>query len=323
MSSAHELAKAIETLLKDHSSVGIRLKEVLFKWQTSHHRLSGSFYYLTFADGIPTVDEFAAYLYESIISYCLPKSKINAALSGIDLLKNHAPLIRLHDDAKSLFIRAKNQLKTGGEAGELILYVLLEWVLKAPRLVSKMYLKTSANMPVHGSDGIHIGYDPDSDIISIYFGESKLYQSFSSAADAAFKSILDFVSNSGQVAREIEILNNLSDLEILPTEFQTRISEYINPYSKSSQSLNKRLVHACLLGFEYGFYGRLSKADPAKVAAIFEERYKKRIASACRVVERRYAEQLPPKENLHLFLLPFPSLSDFRKSFYGKLGIEP
>ncbi|RVG88445.1 DUF1837 domain-containing protein [Sinorhizobium meliloti] len=320
---AQELALAVTALLKDHSAIGIRLKEVPFNWKTDHHRLSGSFYYLTFADGVPTVKEFATYLYECIIPYCLPKSKIQAALKDFDPMKDYGPFVRLHDEAKNLFIRAKNQLTSGGEVGELILYVLLEWGLKAPRLVSKMYLKTNNNMPVHGSDGIHLGYDPANDKLTIYFGESKLYQSFSSAADAAFSSIGEFINNSGQISREIAILNTMSDIDTMSPEFQARILDYIDPYSTSASSLNKRVVHACLLGFEYDFYKRLLKGDPSKAMGVFEERYKKRVASACRVVERHYGKQLPPTENLHLFLLPFPSLPEFRKGFYEKLGITP
>lgn len=319
----YALAKALGDLLKDHSQMGVRLKEVPFDWKTAHHRLAGNFYYMSFADGVPTAKEFSTYLYECIIPYCLPKSKIKDAFKEFDPLKDAAPFVRLHDEAKGLFIKAKNQLTSGGEVGELILYAMLEWGLKAPRLVSKMYLKTNNNMPVHGSDGIHVGYDPSSDQLTIYFGESKLYQDFSAAADAAFKSISELINNSGQVSREIAILNTMSDIDTMSPELRSKILEYINPYSKSQSALNKRVVHACLLGFEYSFYTSLLKSDPGQVTAIFEDRYKKRVESACTLVEGHYGKHLPSTENLHLFLLPFPSLEDFRTDFYAKLGITP
>lgn len=319
--STSTLAQAMKDLLKDHSGLGIRLKEVPFNWTSGMHRLTGSFHYITFADGVPTVQEFVEYLYDCLIPYCLPKAKVNEALSGIDLKADYTRIVRLHDDARSLFIRAKNQLESGGEPGELILYALLEWVLKAPRLVSKMYLKTNNNMPVHGTDGIHLGYDEKNDLLTIYFGESKIYQNFSGAADAAFKSMSELLANAGQISREIEILNNLSDLASLPPAFQNKIRDYINPYSKSELTLQKRVVHACLLGFEYNAYKRILKMKPEQVASTFEDKYKQRIASACRVIERRYVDRLPVTTNLHLFLLPFPSLSTFRSAFYAKLGI--
>lgn len=311
----------MQALLKDHSGLGIRLKEVPFDWTTGLHRLNGSFHYLTFADGVPTVQEFVEYLYDCLIPYCLPKAKVHDALKGIDPATDYARIVRLADDAKGLFIRAKNQLDSGGEPGELILYALLEWVLKAPRLVSKMYLKTNNNMPVHGTDGIHLGYDQSSDLLTVYFGESKMYKEFSAAADSAFTSMAELLANAGQISREIEILNNLSDLKSLPEDFQAKIAEYINPYSTSILTLKKRIVHACLLGFEYKAYSKILALPPSEVSAAFEAKYRKRIGSACRVVERHYGKRLPVTTNLHLFLLPFPSLKDFRASFYAKLGV--
>lgn len=315
------LAEAMAALLKDHSHLGIRLKEVPFSWTSGLHRLSGSFHYMTFADGVPTVNEFVEYLYDCLIPYCLPKFKINNALSSANPLTDYHRIVRLGDDAKNLFIKAKNQLESGGEPGELILYALLEWVLKAPRLVSKMYLKTNNNMPVHGTDGIHLGYDEGKDLMTIYFGESKMYKDFSSAADAAFKSMAELIANAGQISREIEILNNLSDLGSLPAPFQAKLAEYINPYSSSHLTLQKRIVHACLLGFEYSAYNRVLALEPEKVALAFEKQYKKRVGSACRVIERHYGKRLPITTNLHLFLLPFPSLNEFRIAFYNKLGM--
>ncbi len=316
-----KLAAEIVALLKDHSNLGIRLKEIPYSWPDGPHRLSGKFFYLAFAHGVPTVKEFVEYLYDCLIPYCLPKKLYGPILRTADPSKDFARIIRLGDDAKGLFIDAKNQLVSGGEAGELILYALLEWALKAPRLVSKMYLKTNNNMPVHGTDGIHIGYDEANDLMTIYFGESKIYKDFANAADAAFKSMEELISNAGQISREIDILNNLSDLESLPQSAQARVLEFIDPYSTSPASLNKRIVHACLLGFEYRAYARILTLAPDAVLAAFEKQYRKRIASACRVVHRHYSGRLPVTTNLDLFLLPFPSVAEFRKQFYGKLGV--
>ncbi len=316
------LAAVLGRLIKDHSGLGIRLSQVPFDWPADSHRLSGSFYYITFsADGAPTQQEFIEYIYDCLVPFCLPRKKIAAALNAYDAAKDYTKIIRLNDEARELFIKARSVLKTGGEPGELILYALLEWVLGAPRIASKMYLKTNANMPVHGTDGIHLGYDVQKDILTVYFGESKLFKTFAEGAGSAFQSITELINNSGQLRREIEILNNLSDLDSLPEAFRNRIADYINPYSDKTASLNKRIVHACLLGFEYPAYNRILKLKPSEISAAFEAQYRKRIASACRTVDRHYSKSLPPTTNLHLFLLPFPSLLQFRKGFYEKIGV--
>lgn len=315
------LASAFASLLKDHSQLGLRLKEIPFDWNTEHHRLYGKFFYITFIDGVPSVQDFVEYLYDCLLPYCLPKKLLQKVVPDSSAPLDLSRIVRLGDETKGLFIKAKSQLDSGGEPGELILYALLEWALKAPRLVSKMYLKTNANMPVHGTDGIHLGFDPASEMMTIYFGESKIYQSFSSAAQAAFSSIGELITNSEQISREIAILNNMSDLDALDSAFREKVLEYIDPYSSSASSLMRRTVHACLLGFEYAAYKKLLVLPPDIVAARFEAQYKKRIAGICCVIERHYSKTLPPTINLHMFLLPFPSVQDFRKAFYLKLGV--
>lgn len=317
------LHQALAVMIKNHALLNLRLVEVPYAWNADAHRISGTFYYMAFANGVPTTKEFIDYIYDCLIPYCLPKKKYESVLASLNPKEDYHKIVRLGDEAKALFIKAKNQLQTGGEAGELILYALTEWALNAPRFVSKMYLKTNNNMPVHGTDGIHLGYDKQNDIMTIYFGESKIYKDFSDAASSAFSSMMDLINNTGQIDREIEILNNLSDLDVLEEPFKSRIIDYINPYPDNPSSLNKRIVHSCLLGFEYSAYNRILLSKPSEVASIFEAKYSKRIASACRNVQRQYKISLPTVTNLHLFLLPFPSVQKFREDFYGKLGIVP
>ena len=60
-----------------------------------------------------------------------------------------------------------------GEGGEVILYSLLEGHLGAPKILSKMELKTSSAHYVHGSDGVHL-LRTDEDTYQLIFGESKM-----------------------------------------------------------------------------------------------------------------------------------------------------
>jgi len=64
-------------------------------------------------------------------------------------------------------MRTDKETGRSGELGELLLYMLIEWVLKAPIVASKMYLKTSQQMPVHGVDGIHLGYEADEALVKL------------------------------------------------------------------------------------------------------------------------------------------------------------
>lgn len=86
--------------------------------------------------------------------------------------------------------------ENAGEGGEVILYSLLECHLGAPKVLSKMEIKTSSQHYVHGSDGVHLLPTGDTSY-QLIFGESKMYgdamnapgSSAKRGIKAAFKSI--------------------------------------------------------------------------------------------------------------------------------------
>ena len=86
-----------------------------------------------------------------------------------------------------------------GEGGEILLYSLLEGHLGAPKILSKMEVKTDN---VYGSDGVHLLRTAD-DTYQLIFGESKMYgdaktpgASAKRGIKASFKSV-EAVHNEG------------------------------------------------------------------------------------------------------------------------------
>lgn len=64
-----------------------------------------------------------------------------------------------------------------GEFGEIILHLILRDFIKTVPLISKIHLKDSDGMTVHGFDAVHVGNCiDDSSKKSLYLGESKLYK---------------------------------------------------------------------------------------------------------------------------------------------------
>ena len=76
---------------------------------------------------------------------------IDFALSGKTRKKFQNQPATLSRQARSKFVKNMNT----GELGELLLFCFLKTHLKAPKILSKLELKTSTQMYVHGSDGIH------------------------------------------------------------------------------------------------------------------------------------------------------------------------
>ncbi len=104
------------------------------------------------------------------ISLVLVDSVIDYALSKKNIAKYQNKPGRLSQIARRKF---KEYLKNTGELGELLLYCFLEGHLNAPKILTKMEMKTSNKMHVNGSDGVHLlnNYDGTYKLI---FGESKL-----------------------------------------------------------------------------------------------------------------------------------------------------
>ncbi len=105
------------------------------------------FFYVRFQEDVPRIDHFISKLCDKVVPFCLKREK----------LRNYDPT-----NARRLYLEAKNkfaQPKDGktGEPGELIVYFLLEGTVRAPKVFSKMSLKTNNQMHVHGADGVHLG----------------------------------------------------------------------------------------------------------------------------------------------------------------------
>lgn len=96
------------------------------------------------------------------------------------VLSRHNYQVALNDPGRMMEIAAKVQQQfripdeKSGEGGEVILYSLLEGHLGAPKILSKMELKTSNKHYVYGSDGVHL-LQTGTSTYQLIFGESKMY----------------------------------------------------------------------------------------------------------------------------------------------------
>ena len=81
--------------------------------------------------------------------------------------------------------------RNNGELGELLLFCFLETHLGAPKILTKLELKTSTSHYVNGADGVHFLKLSDGNY-QLIFGESKTYQKIDAAIRDAFISINNF-----------------------------------------------------------------------------------------------------------------------------------
>ncbi|MBS6599434.1 MAG: DUF1837 domain-containing protein [Clostridium sp.] len=308
--------KLIDSVKVNPNAFNARLKEVKYDWKVNDIVTEGRFFYLAFKNGQVNIDDFIEYIYYRLPKFCIPAKEHEKAREQYIRTEDDRYLMELFDKAKKLFIQSKEQQKKAGEPGELILYILLEEAIKAPQVACKMYLKTNKNMPVHGSDGIHLYYDNDRDLLRVIWGESKLYDSLSTALDNICESIKGFREcndGSAPIDRDIEILKD--HISVKDKELEASILKYFDPYEEESN--NKVDCHACFVGFNY------SKLKDDNVEKIIEEQFKEkyleRIKSACGLFEDKVRKNGLDKVEFIFFLIPFKDINELREKFYKKL----
>jgi hypothetical protein len=257
------------------------------------------------ANGRPMIAALANTLYEHIIDYCISARNRSSLLDP----KMSAKLTR---EARKLFIRPEikpdNPDETG-EAGEILLYFLIESVLLAPQIVAKMELKTNRRDEVKGSDGIHMKWNEKDSVVDMYFGEAKLHKTMSSAITSMLTSVDSFHSNE-MVRYEFSMATKhfkYSDDNVKEA--------VVSLLESGAPSGDVRINHACLVGYDWKEYSKLDGVPKGKVTEEFIKMY---MADS----ERIYTylqDKLNSFTHKHLrfdvFFLPFPTVQSFRTAF--------
>ncbi|MBZ9557474.1 MULTISPECIES: DUF1837 domain-containing protein [Modicisalibacter] len=313
------LESTFNTLLGDFSSLSPRIKHLPINASSCGERVNIRCSYISFRDGKQTFTDFINIISEHIIPFCIPRKEIEKSVSDAssgDLVAAGRAMTALQEKARKLFIRAKKGSNRSGEAGEIVLYIFNEWLLKAPQIVSKMYLKTNHQMPVHGTDGIHAKYQPQEKKLNIFWGESKAHATVESALSSALDSIKEFIDDE-QEGREIDIISSYLDLTNIDDQAREAFLQYLDPYCEES---NDRITtHSCLLIFSQN--GPTS--DKLESAAIEEEFIEELTNIANRFIQK-LNDNIEAKglsdQRFEFFLLPVPSAQEFRDKFQEKIG---
>lgn len=311
------LEQQIDALLGDFSKLAPRIRHLSFDTDTCGENIEVRCSYISFRDGKPTFDDFINTISEHIVPFCLPRREIQIAqekLKNGDHVSAGRIMTKLSDKARDLFIKAKKGSHRSGEAGEIVLYILTEWLLHAPQIVSKMYLKTNSQMPVHGTDGIHARYDSEKERLYLYWGESKAHAALSSALSSALESIKKFI-DEGHDKREIEIVATYSDIDNIDEESKDAFMRYLDPYEEES---NERIsVHSCLLIYEYNLQNGDSVEEPEQQ---YVELIKEIVEDFIKTIKQIVSKKGLGPQRFEFFLLPVPSVQEFRDKFQNRIG---
>lgn len=232
------------------------------------------------------------------ISYVFSRSKFE----GIKLET-------LHEHVKQAQESFRNSGSNDGEGGELFLYCFLETHLGAPKILSKMELKTANNDYVKGVDGIHL-LDLGNGNFHLIFGESKMIgdstekgSSFRKAMADAFTSIKK-VSNDG-IGKEVNLVDSNLMKESFSQESVDFLKKILKPSARDTE-ITKQNAFGIFAGFEIDISDwDLQNMDDIQFQNQIKEEVKKTVEDKYDYITKKIEEQGLSGYHFYIYAVPF------------------
>ncbi|GLH79170.1 hypothetical protein SSBR45G_40790 [Bradyrhizobium sp. SSBR45G] len=315
-----DLKSALAALSKDHASLAARIRVLTHTIACPSTGVTLRLHFPSFRQGKPTVAELVDAISTYLVHFALPRSEIEKlksvyhSIEAVEFMKRYSIL---ESRARALFIKANQTTNRNGEAGELLLYLLTEWMLGAPQLIAKMALKTNPNMPVHGSDGVHVRYREADKKLLLYWGESKLYADVGEAITSAAKSIGEALKPE-KLQHEINLVQQNIDFSGLKPEEKEALLRYLNPFEEDYNERHD--VATCLVGFDFDGFSKVAKANSDKAEVQFRSLAEAELAKVAPALEKALTEAGLETQPVEIFFFPVPSVGGFRDLFQKKIG---
>jgi hypothetical protein len=313
-----DLEQFVSALRRDHSKLSIRIRELTHSVKCECNGVTLRLHFPAINQGKAAIWELINAILDYMTPFALHRSQIEELKKDYGKISPEEYRIkceRLQREATSLYIRAQKATNKNGEAGELLLFLLTEWILKAPQLLAKLPLKTNRDVPVHGTDGIHVGYLPEKKTLCTYWGESKLYGDVNTAIAKAVESI-EKALKSENAEYELSLVKRHIDTAGLSPDEKSLILSFLDPFEH--ENYNKRInVTTCLIGFDFAAYSELGENSD-------EQKFGLLALSKLRELAPRLSNSLKSagiKGHLvEMFFFPVPSVQDLRDQFQAKIG---
>ena len=221
----------------------------------------------------------------------------------------------------SLVIKAKEKLRKAenndGELGEILLYCMLESHLNAPKLLTKLELKTAANNYVNGADGVHLLKIDDS-TYQFVFGESKLNSSLQTGIYEAFKSINNLLEKDlNNLRYEISLVNS-NILKETATGESTILKKLLIP-TENDENLNIDHSFGIFLGFDIPISNEERKMKNSDFRTLMNGKIEKAVRDVLTTLNNQIKKNEFVGYNFYIYIIPFSELDVVRKKIIEKL----
>lgn len=250
------------------------------------------------------------------------------------LSRTEIEILKQKDQLNSLIQKAKAKLREyiekektsakagkneGGELGELLLYCLLECHLNAPKILTKLELKTANQMYVNGADGVHLLKVTDRDY-QLVFGESKLHADLLNGIYDAFGSISTLLEQrKNKLQFEIDLVNSQLVKEVFDDNAYAVIKKILLP-SAQEDATNMDYSFGIFLGYNVEITEEELKKPNADFRIHIREKIKNEIESRVASLNFQINKQNFVGYNFYVYIIPFSNLSEHRVSIINQLA---
>jgi hypothetical protein len=249
-------------------------------------------------------------------------SELGNKLHYFALSRQQVRLLKKEDKLKDLIDSAKAKLRSHtsneGELGEILLYCLLESHLNAPKILTKLELKTAHNDYVKGADGVHLLKLNEKDY-QLVLGESKLEAKITDGIYSAFDSIKTLLTEKGKLKFEIELINSELVKETYDQASYELLKKIIIPSGKDDIT-NIDYSFGIFLGYNI----EVTKDEEKLSNSEFRETLRLKIKNEILANLKSINYQIKKKEftgfQFHIYIIPFNDLANKRKEIIKEIS---
>lgn len=207
-----------------------------------------------------------------------------------------------------------------GELGEVMLYCLLEAHLNAPKILTKLELKTANNDYVKGADGVHL-LKLDEENYQLILGEAKLDAELKQGVYDAFGSISKLLKDGNKkLDFEFDLVNSQLVKEVYNEQQYEIIKKILIPSAKTEDTYLD-YSFGIFLGFEAKITNDEMKLSNSEFRTQIKNRIKQEVLDIISSINFQIKKEEFTGYQFYIYIIPFSDLADMRKEIIKDLTI--
>ena len=198
-----------------------------------------------------------------------------------------------------------------------MLFCFLETHLHAPKILTKLELKTSTSHYVNGADGVHFLELPDGNY-QLIFGESKTYKKIGRAIGDALKSIYSFkngINDQGNQKSGIQYEKSLISDNLFKETFSEEERKFLESliYPTPTRNFDVDDAFGIFIGFQIDVSEEEKGLPTADFRKLIRARVDDEVSKYLTKIQSKIIEYKLQGHNFYIYVLPFTDINSKRK----------